>query len=114
MVYGDYLSPWSSSHIKPHKLTENMGYLLKVSPWGDQFLEHWKAITELAAARDHHYSEIEYDIEREIIAKYGSIEAHMALVKQEKSRANSQVRNNKSSNSTNDARERNTLDELQA
>lgn len=63
MVYGDYLSPWVTSHHKGSSVA-GMPYLLKVSPWGNEFLKHWEELNKLATARDHHYSELEYDLER--------------------------------------------------
>jgi hypothetical protein len=64
MVYGDYASHWVVSHIKSSKLPKTGGYLLKVSPWGDEFLKHWEELNKLSTATDHQYSEFEYDIER--------------------------------------------------
>jgi hypothetical protein len=56
MIYGDYLSPWIRTHRrKDSKVLAP--YLLKVSPWGDEFLEHWEELTKLATATDHYYSE---------------------------------------------------------
>ncbi|MBI3859553.1 MAG: hypothetical protein HY296_04860 [Thaumarchaeota archaeon] len=66
MVYGDYLTPWVLTHPNPkHRLFKSGGYLLKVSPWGDEFLKHWEELNKLGTARDHHYSELEYDLEQE-------------------------------------------------
>jgi hypothetical protein len=62
MVYGDYLSPWVTSHHKGSSVA-GMPYLLKVSPWGDEFLNHWEELDKLSTATDHHYSELEYDLE---------------------------------------------------
>jgi DNA-binding IclR family transcriptional regulator len=59
MVYGDYVSPWVLTHPKGSKLVTS-GDLIKVSPWGDEFLRRWDELTKLAEARDHHYSEMEY------------------------------------------------------
>jgi hypothetical protein len=64
MVYGDYVSPWTKNHIKSSILPESGGYLLKVSPWGDEFLKHWEELEKLSIARNHHYSEIQSQLDQ--------------------------------------------------
>jgi len=58
MVYGDYVSEWARTHHKSSTLSKSGDYLLKVSPWGDEFLKHWEELEKLSKARDHHYSEL--------------------------------------------------------
>ncbi len=65
IIYGDYVFPWARLHTKEGKLTKSGGHLPKVSPWGDEFLKHWDELNRLSTARDHHHSEIEYDLHRE-------------------------------------------------
>lgn len=65
MIYGDYLSEWTRTHLKGTVIPKSGGYLLKVSPWGDQFLKHWEELNKLSTATDHSYSEFEYDLEQE-------------------------------------------------
>jgi hypothetical protein len=64
MICGDCVSSWAQSHIKG-RLPKSGGYLLKVSPWGDEFLSHWEELNKLSKARNHHYSELECDSEQE-------------------------------------------------
>ena len=65
MVHGDRVSPWVKAHLKGSILIKSGGYLLKVSPWGDEFLKHWEELNKLSAATNHHYSELEYDLEQD-------------------------------------------------
>lgn len=58
MVFGDYAPPWVVTHIKGMILPKSGGYLLKVSPWGDEFLKHWDELTKLSKAQDHQYTEV--------------------------------------------------------
>ena len=58
MIYGDYASEWVLTHLKGTILPKSGGYLLKVSPWGDEFLSHWNQLTKLSEARDHQYTEV--------------------------------------------------------
>ncbi len=60
MVYGDYVSEWAKSHLKSAVLGKGGGYLLKVSPWGKEFLEHWDELGKLSVSRNHHYSEADF------------------------------------------------------
>ena len=59
MIYGDYVSQWARTHLKGSKLPRSGAYLLKVSPYGDEFLRLWNELTRMAESRDHHYSEME-------------------------------------------------------
>lgn len=51
MVYGDYLTPWVRTHPSGSKIPKTGNYLVKVSPWGDEFLKHWEELDKLSVGK---------------------------------------------------------------
>ncbi len=66
MIYGDYLTPWITHHPNRPKTRfyKSGAFLLKVSYWGDDFLQHWAELDKLSVA-DNSYSELYYDLDKE-------------------------------------------------